>query len=186
MPSLAALDSWQGCQGLQRCLTKPGVGVQIQACPYYNVPPATLSLLSNYQAGIEQLPTQQTQVCLPSLHVALHHTPRASRVAPREPSCIGPAAPGAAWQDLEVLVPALNPGPLNLTHTWMQSGCTAAHVSPSCAPADWECPFVILHHPQLLGTTVRGPACSQASTLLCTSNKESWPAPRAPPHEQLQ
>ena len=54
------------CESRLRCLPAAAHDavycVQIQACPYYNVPPTSLSLLSNYQAGMEQLPTQPAQV----------------------------------------------------------------------------------------------------------------------------
>ena len=67
-------DIWTAAAHVPRdSLARPGsqaqlrMCTQIQACPYYNVPPTSLSLLSNYQAGMEQLPTQPAQVSQPLL-----------------------------------------------------------------------------------------------------------------------
>ena len=38
--------------------------LQVARCPYHNTQHFRISLFSNYQAGIEQLPTQPHQVCL--------------------------------------------------------------------------------------------------------------------------
>ena len=53
--------------------------LQVARCPYHNTQHFRISLFSNYQAGIEQLPTQPHQVCLLR---SLTHSPSNSPAAP--------------------------------------------------------------------------------------------------------
>ena len=48
--------------GTRAAADRDAVCMQVARCPYHNTQHFRISLFSNYQAGIEQLPTQPHQV----------------------------------------------------------------------------------------------------------------------------